>query len=368
MYHGARYYAPWLGRWVSPDPAGTADGTNLYAYARNNPVRFADPTGMGADDDVKVESVPGARIYTFPPQEIRGSRAPPQPAQQAAPSPAERESADVKAWTEAERQGYTTEAVEGLLARRTGLKGSTYEWRGIVFGAAGAYHWKRRSWLRGGFLQAVGAFDIVYGQALFGENWRQTGKKVVQAIVLGAIFRRLATPRLAAPTVLGLPRLAAAGRGGPPAPPATPARPSGGGGTGGGGGGGRPVSPNVEPHFGGYRATFRGDPRALAAFEPLGAGVRVTDLYRGGQPSGSGGLMLAESLQRAGLARPEFIRFSQVINEPTVLQLASGVAPGSTLLGGTMNTTVGALGGRITSWSVWRDGLGKLQMEAAVRY
>jgi hypothetical protein len=78
--------------------------------------------------------------------------------------------------------------------------------------------------------------------------------------------------------------------------------------------------------------------------------------------------MLAESLQRAGLARPEFIRFSQVINEPTVLQLASGVAPGSTLLGGTMNTTVGALGGRITSWSVWRDGLGKLQMEAAVRY
>ena len=25
-YHGARYYAPWLGRWISCDPAGMADG------------------------------------------------------------------------------------------------------------------------------------------------------------------------------------------------------------------------------------------------------------------------------------------------------------------------------------------------------
>ncbi len=44
-YHGARYYAPWLGRWVSPDPAGLADGTNRYAYARNSPVRRTDPGG-----------------------------------------------------------------------------------------------------------------------------------------------------------------------------------------------------------------------------------------------------------------------------------------------------------------------------------
>ena len=49
-YHGARYYAPWLGRWVSPDPAGLVDGPNLYRYARDNPVRWNDPNGMEPPD------------------------------------------------------------------------------------------------------------------------------------------------------------------------------------------------------------------------------------------------------------------------------------------------------------------------------
>lgn len=44
-YHGARYYAPWLGRWTSPDPAGLADGPNRYAYVSGNPVVLRDPDG-----------------------------------------------------------------------------------------------------------------------------------------------------------------------------------------------------------------------------------------------------------------------------------------------------------------------------------
>lgn len=44
-YCGARYYASWLGRWISADPLGTADGLNLYVYVGNDPINFDDPGG-----------------------------------------------------------------------------------------------------------------------------------------------------------------------------------------------------------------------------------------------------------------------------------------------------------------------------------
>ena len=49
-YHGARYYAPWLARWTSCDPGGLADGVNVYAYVRGNPVNRRDPTGRDGQD------------------------------------------------------------------------------------------------------------------------------------------------------------------------------------------------------------------------------------------------------------------------------------------------------------------------------
>ncbi len=45
QWFGVRCYAPWLGRWTMPDPAGFKDGANLYAYCRNNPVGWVDPDG-----------------------------------------------------------------------------------------------------------------------------------------------------------------------------------------------------------------------------------------------------------------------------------------------------------------------------------
>jgi len=53
-YHGARYYASWLGRWTSCDPAGTVDGTNLYRYGRNNPVLYTDPSGNAPTPEEKL--------------------------------------------------------------------------------------------------------------------------------------------------------------------------------------------------------------------------------------------------------------------------------------------------------------------------
>ena len=38
---GARFYAPWLGRWISCDPAGLTDSPKRYEYVANNPVRHA---------------------------------------------------------------------------------------------------------------------------------------------------------------------------------------------------------------------------------------------------------------------------------------------------------------------------------------
>jgi len=48
-YHGARYYAPWLGRWTACDPAGMVDGTGLFVYAKGNPIAFRDSTGRECD-------------------------------------------------------------------------------------------------------------------------------------------------------------------------------------------------------------------------------------------------------------------------------------------------------------------------------
>ncbi|QXI21715.1 RHS repeat-associated core domain-containing protein [Pseudomonas iranensis] len=44
-YYGARYYAPWLQRWVSADPAGDVDGLNLYGFVGNNPLTYLDDQG-----------------------------------------------------------------------------------------------------------------------------------------------------------------------------------------------------------------------------------------------------------------------------------------------------------------------------------
>ncbi|WLH83038.1 RHS repeat-associated core domain-containing protein [Pseudomonas sp. FP2338] len=45
-YYGFRYYAPWLCRWISPDPTGDADGLNLYAMVGGNPVTQVDEQGL----------------------------------------------------------------------------------------------------------------------------------------------------------------------------------------------------------------------------------------------------------------------------------------------------------------------------------
>jgi hypothetical protein len=57
MYYGARYYDAALGRFVQadtivPNPANPQD-LNRYAYVRNNPLRYTDPSGYIAENEVE---------------------------------------------------------------------------------------------------------------------------------------------------------------------------------------------------------------------------------------------------------------------------------------------------------------------------
>ncbi|ROL63021.1 hypothetical protein BHU25_25530 [Pseudomonas vranovensis] len=50
-YYGMRYYAPWLRRWINPDPGGIDDGLNLFTMVRGDPVGNIDRQGLDTADN-----------------------------------------------------------------------------------------------------------------------------------------------------------------------------------------------------------------------------------------------------------------------------------------------------------------------------
>ena len=47
----ARFYAPELGRFLTPDPSLLEGGENAYAYAGNRPLDARDPLGLQAEEE-----------------------------------------------------------------------------------------------------------------------------------------------------------------------------------------------------------------------------------------------------------------------------------------------------------------------------
>jgi len=76
-YYKARFYSANLGRFLQPDPIGTSDDLNLYAYVRNDPVNYTDPSGefavVGAIYGGIAGGVGGVITAGFSPNQTVGS-------------------------------------------------------------------------------------------------------------------------------------------------------------------------------------------------------------------------------------------------------------------------------------------------------
>ncbi len=89
-YHAARYYAPWLARWISCDPGGMNDGVNLYAFSSQSPIGNSDASGYrSVPVDVQIDDPEVPSWFTVPAhvEEPAGSGEP----EPSAPSTAEAE-------------------------------------------------------------------------------------------------------------------------------------------------------------------------------------------------------------------------------------------------------------------------------------
>jgi len=58
--------APWLQRWINPDPAGTLDGLNLYRALKNSPLNHRDFCGRNGVDILTGQGVIARGLDNFP--------------------------------------------------------------------------------------------------------------------------------------------------------------------------------------------------------------------------------------------------------------------------------------------------------------
>ena len=71
-YYGARYYAAWLGRWVSCDPIGIGDSSNLYVYVHNNFSNKIDSSGMLTNDKPQEIVFPAVLFTVLEKKKVSG--------------------------------------------------------------------------------------------------------------------------------------------------------------------------------------------------------------------------------------------------------------------------------------------------------
>jgi len=67
IFYGKRFYSPFLGRFLTPDPAGTLESPNLYLFVRNSPLNRLDLFGLFSSNvsiNVSIDQIrKGRRWY-----------------------------------------------------------------------------------------------------------------------------------------------------------------------------------------------------------------------------------------------------------------------------------------------------------------
>ena len=69
VFFGKRFYDPTLGRWLTPDPSGFADGPNLYVYVLNSPLNRLDLFGLNSEFNFPADTriiVPIEAFFRLP--------------------------------------------------------------------------------------------------------------------------------------------------------------------------------------------------------------------------------------------------------------------------------------------------------------
>ena len=75
VYYLYRFYEPNLQRWVSRDPIGEREDSNLYLFVKNNPILYLDPDGREAILPWILRKIGMRPINPINPQPIGGSPA-----------------------------------------------------------------------------------------------------------------------------------------------------------------------------------------------------------------------------------------------------------------------------------------------------
>jgi RHS repeat-associated protein len=73
LYMRARYYNPYISRFINADPSGFGGGLNFYAFCNDNPINAEDPFGLDGQISVGIGGTFGGTPWVVPPGAFVGA-------------------------------------------------------------------------------------------------------------------------------------------------------------------------------------------------------------------------------------------------------------------------------------------------------